>query len=324
MKRVMLIILAMVVVLTGCSATDQKSEQASTDTQVSKPKPVFVMAGIIDANEKAEITSKISARITDISVDVGTVVKKGDPLITLDSKDIEAQVAQAQAGVNTAQANLAKVQSGARPEQIAQAQASLDSANTNYVNMKTNYERNQQLLVGGGISQSQLEASQTQLAAAQAQFTSAQNQLDILTKGETQETINVMQAQVGQSQAALELAKTQLAYATIVSPVSGTVSAKNINLGELASPGAVLLSVVSVDSLFIKASLPASLFESVKVGQEVVVKVSEIPDQEFQGEVSVVDPVIDSRSRSVLVNVELKDPNAVLKSGMSAQIGLKK
>lgn len=324
MRRAMLIILAMVVVLTGCSAADQKSEQASTDIQVSKPKPVFVMAGIIDANDKAEITTKISAKITDISVDVGSVVKKGDPLITLDSKDIEAQVAQAQAGVNTAQANLAKMQSGARPEQIAQAQASLDSANMSYVNMKTAYDRDQQLLAGGGISQSQLEASQTQLAAAQAQFTSAQNQLELLTKGETQETINVLQAQVGQSQAALELARTQLAYATIVSPVSGTVSAKNINLGELASPGAVLVSVVSVDSLFIKASLPASLMGSVKVGQEVVVKVSEIPDQEFPGEVTVIDPVIDSRSRSVLVKIRINNPDSVLKSGMLAQIGLKK
>ena len=99
MKRVMLIILAMVVVLTGCSAADQKDKQASTDVQASKQ--IFVMA-----------TTKISAKIAAISVDVGSVVKKGDTLISLDSKDIEAQVAQAQVGVNTAQANLAKMQSG--------------------------------------------------------------------------------------------------------------------------------------------------------------------------------------------------------------------
>ena len=320
MKRIIVIILAMVVGLTGCSTADQTDKVASSNSQASKP--AFVMAGIIDANEKATITSKISAKVADISVDVGSVVRKGDTIITLDTKDIEAQVGQAQAGVITAQANLAKARSGARPEQIAQAQAALDSAQMSYQNTKSSFDRNQQLIVAGAISQSQLEASQTQLAAAQAQYNSAQNQLDILTKGETRETLNVLESQVKQAQAALDLAKAQLAYGSIVSPISGIISAKNINLGELASSGATLVSVVNVDSLFINASLPAGLIGSVKVGQKVVVKVSEILDKEFSGEISVVDPVIDSRSRTVLVKVNLEGSNSSLKTGMLAQIGL--
>lgn len=322
MKRIVVILLTVVVGLTGCGAAAQTDKQASAKVQESKP--VYVMAGIIDANEKAVITSKISAKVADIPVDVGSVVKKGDTIITLDTKDIAAQVAQAQAGVDTAQANLIKTQTGARPEQIAQAQAALDSAKTNYLNTKNNFDRNQQLLAAGGISQAQFEASQTQLAGAQAQYDSAQNQLDILTKGETQETLNVLQAQVKQAQAALDLAKAQLAFGTIVAPVSGKISAKNINIGELASPGANLVSIVNSDSLYINASLPAGLIGSVKVGQQVVVKVSEIPDKTFPGEIAVVDPVIDSRSRTVLVKVNLTNPDAVLKSGMLAEIGLNK
>lgn len=322
MKRVLLIILAMVVVLTGCSAKEQKDIQTGTDVQASKP--VFVMAGIIDASEKAGITTKISAKISDISVDVGSVVKKGDKLISLDAKDIEAQVAQAQAGVNTAQANLVKIQSGARPEQIAQAQTLLDSTKTAYTNAKNNFDRHQQLSAAGAISQAQLETAQTQLSAAEAQYKSAQDQLDMLTKGETKEALNVLQAQVNQAQASLDLAKTQLANATIVSPVSGTVSAKNINVGELASPGVILLTVINVDSLYIKASLPVGFMESVKVGQDVFVKVTEIPDQEFSGKVSFIDPVIDSRSKSVLVKITVNNPDLVLKPGMLTEIGLKK
>lgn len=322
MKRVIMIIIAMVMVLTGCSTADQKDETASPVVQASKP--VFIMAGIIDANEKAQMMTKIAARVVSISVDVGSGVNKGDTVITLDTKDIESQVAQAQAAVNTAQANLTKIQAGARPEQIAQAQALLDSAKTSYTNATNNFDRNQQLFTAGGISQAQLEVTQTQLAAAQAQYDAAKNQLDMLTQGETQETINVLQAQVKQAQAASNLAKTQLTNGRIVSPVSGTVSARNINVGELASPGVVLLSVVNVDSLYINASLPVGLMDSVKVGQSVVVKVAEIPDKEFSGKVSVVDPVIDSRSRSVLVRIELIKTDTILKPGMLAQVGLKK
>ena len=322
MKKIAVIILTMVVGLTGCGAATQTETKANVSVQESEP--VFIMAGIIDANDKAVITTKISAKVAAISVDVGTAVKSGETIITLDTKDIEAQVAQAQAGVSTAQANLIKAQSGARPEQIAQAQATLDSAKVSYLNTKSSFDRNQQLLAAGAITQAQFETVQTQLAGAQAQFNSAQSQLDLLVQGETHETLNVLQAQVNQAQAALDLAKTQLAFGTIVSPISGTVSVKNINVGELASPGAALVSIVNVDSLFINASLPAGLISSVKAGQKVVVKVSEIPDKEFSGEVSVVDPVIDSRSRTILVKVKLDNPDSVLKSGMLAQIGLKK
>jgi len=323
MKKTVLVILAMVILLTGCGSSVQTDKNLSSNSSVEASSPVFVMAGIIDANDKAGITSKISAKVASINAEVGTVVKAGDTLVTFDTKDLEAQVAQAQAGVNIAQANLAKMQSGARPEQIAQAQAMLDSAKVSYLNTKNNFERNQQLAAAGAISQSQLETMQTQLVAAQAQYNSAQSQLDMLVKGETQESLNILQAQVKQSQAALEVAKNQLSYGTIVSPISGTVSAKNINVGELASPGVTLFSVINVDTLFIKASLPDGLIGSVKVGQAVVVKVADISDKEFTGEISVVDPVIDSRSRSVLVRIKL-DPDPVLKPGMLAEIGLKK
>ncbi|WP_407306938.1 HlyD family secretion protein [Desulfosporosinus sp. SB140] len=324
MKRVVLVMLAIVVGLTGCgtAGAGQPSEQASASVQTNKP--VYIMAGILDANDKAQITSKIAAKVAAISVDVGSVVKKGDTLITLDTKDIEDQVAQAQAAVDTAQANLVKTQVGSRPEQISQAQAQLDAAKTAYTNAQTNYDRNQQLASAGAISQAQLETAQTQLSAAQAQYNSAQDSLTMLSKGETQETINVLQAQVKQAQAALDLAKTQLANGTIVAPISGTISAKNINIGELASPGVALLSVVNDDSLFVSASLPAGLVGSVKAGQEVLVKVSEIPDKEFVGEVASVDPVIDSRSTSVLAKIQIKNPDPVLKPGMLAEIGLKK
>ncbi|GAB6153901.1 hypothetical protein JCM17380_26510 [Desulfosporosinus burensis] len=319
MKRMVVILLVMGVALTGCNNVSQKIE---ADNVVQVSKPVFVMAGIIDANEKAQITTKLSAKVAEIPVEVGAEVKKGDTIIVLDTKDIEAQVAQAQASVNITQANLIKMQAGARPEQIAQAQSVLDSAKVNYTNSKNSFDRNQQLLSAGVISQVQFETSQTQLAAAQAQYNSAQDQLNLLIKGETQESLNVLQAQVAQSQAALELAKTQLVNGTIVSPVSGIVSVKNINVGELASPGAILLSVVNVDSSYIKASLPNGLMGDVKIGQEVVCKVADIRDQEFKGRILVIDPVIDSRSSSSIVRIIIDNPDSVLKPGMLAQIGI--
>ncbi|WP_088188433.1 efflux RND transporter periplasmic adaptor subunit [Desulfosporosinus sp. FKA] len=326
MKRVALIVLALAVVLTGCGTTSQPAGQsaakASTDAQTKKP--VYVMAGIINANDKANITSKIAAKVTGISVDVGSVVKQGDALITLDTNDIQAQVNQAQAAVAAAQANLANAQAGARPEQISQAQAAVDAAKSAYTNAQTTYNRDQQLFQSGALPQAQLDAVQTQLTAAQAQYNSAQDQLDLLKKGQTKEAIDALQAQVQQAQSALDYAKTMLSNGTIAAPIAGTISAKSINIGELASPGETLLTITNNTSLFVNASLPAGLAGSVKVGQNVDVKVSEIPDKNFTGTVSMVNSVVDSQNTSVLVKIQINNPDPALKPGMLAEIGLKK
>ena len=78
----------------------------------------------LQANDEANIASKISAKVSEISVDLGSNVNQGDTIIKLDTQDLQAQVDQAQAAVNTANANLANATSSTRPEQLAQAQAS--------------------------------------------------------------------------------------------------------------------------------------------------------------------------------------------------------
>ncbi|MEL7568247.1 MAG: efflux RND transporter periplasmic adaptor subunit, partial [Dehalobacterium sp.] len=258
------------------------------------------------------------------SVDIGSVVKKGDPIIKLDAKDLEAQVVQAQAGVNTAQANLAKIQKGARHEQISQAQAALASARITYENAQNSYERNMQLFNEGALSQSQLEQSQTAYAAAEAAYQSAQEALDILNKGETPESIRVMQTQLEQAEAALELTRTQLNNAVVVSPISGIVIAKNINPGEMAAPGISLITVVNLDSLIINAYLPEVHLSKIKDGQEVVVRVAEVPDREFRGEITLIGSVIDPKNKNILVRVKFKDKDydPSIKPGMFAEIAL--
>lgn len=75
MKKMFSILLVMGLLLTGCNS----SIKVETDTAVEVSKPVYVMAGIVDANEKAQITSKLSAKVSGISVEVGSAVKKAIP-----------------------------------------------------------------------------------------------------------------------------------------------------------------------------------------------------------------------------------------------------
>lgn len=325
--RKTLFCLVAVVFLSGCSSNAGKSVnnsvQATKNTQQSS-NTQYIMGGKIQANEEANIGSKISAKVSEITVDVGSKVNQGDTIIKLDTQDLQAQVDQAQAAVNTAKANLANVASGTRPEQVAQAQASLDSASQSYEVTKKNYDRTKALVDSGAAAQQQLDLAEQQLAAVEAQYKTAQANLDMLNNGATKSSIDVYQAQVNQAEAALKVAQAALSNATITAPISGVVSAKNINVGEMASTSATLLSIVNSSELCVNAYAPLEVVDQLKEGQSVVVKVSEMPDKQFEGKITVINSKLNSQSRNVLVKVALSDPNSLLKSGMFAEVGLKK
>lgn len=261
-------------VLSGCAPDNQGASKSTflriAQTGAKSKSPVYLMAGKIDANEKVDISSKITARVVTINVDVGSAVQKGNVIINLDSKDLAAQEAQ--------------------------AKAALDSAATGYQNTKNNYERSNRLFNGGLISKSQYEQSQTAFAGAEGSFKSAR--------------------------AALEFARNQLDKGTIISPISGIISAKNIQSGELAVAGVPLVTVVSPADLIVNAYLPARFVGKIKAGQKVVIKVSEIPGQTYGGEILVIGPVIDSKSKSTLVKVKFNKLSPALKPGMFAKIGV--
>ncbi|MBV7275595.1 efflux RND transporter periplasmic adaptor subunit [Clostridium sp. PL3] len=328
MKKLTLILILSAILgistLTGCGSSDKIKVKSTINAENSSKKNlVYLMAGKISTNENVNISPKITDKVTETYVDVGSKVKKGDLLIKLDSKELQAQVTKAEAAVNTAQANLVKIHSSARPEQIYQAQAAVDGAKAKYENSKTTYERNQKLFDTGAISKSQLEELQTSLVEAEASYNSSKASLDLLNKGETQESINIAESQVKEAQAALDIAKNQLENAVIISPISGVVTEKTINTGELAAAGSTLITVVNSDTMLINAYLPAAYINRVKVGQEVIIKVAEIPDKEFNGEIFMIDSVVDSKNKNILVKVSFKDQYMQLKPGMFVEVGVR-
>lgn len=326
MKRVFAALSAIMLLMSGCGSSDIPSAQKNINknTSTSDNGELYIMAGKIKSNSEVNVSSKISAKVSKIMVDLGSKVTKGQPLIYLDTQDIAAQVSQAAAGASAAQANLNKALDGARPEQVAQAKASLESAKTNFITVKNNLQRTKQLYQQGGVSIQQLETAQAQYASADAALKSAQEALNILTRGETKDTIDMLRSQANQAKAALDYAKALYSNSAIVSPIDGTVSKKNINVGELATPGMQLLSIVGSNTVYVEAQVPTEFVDQVKVGQPVVVKVRELSDKKLSGKISVVSPVVDTTTKNVTVKVEIDDDQQILKPGMIAEIGIKK
>ena len=324
-KYILLIVLPVLIgtsLFTGCSSNNNKNENAVQAEEVNKQNSIYLMAGKIDTDNQVNVSSKISARVLDISVNVGSTVTQGDAVIKLDTQDLKAQVDQAQAAVNTANANLTNAMNSTRPEQISQAKAALDSAKATNDVAKKNYDRTKVLADAGAATEVQLETAQQQLTSAESGQKSAEEQLEMLKSGATETSIDVYKAQVQQAEEGLKTAQVALNNGTITAPISGKVTVKNINKGEMASPGSTLLSISNTDTLCVNAYAPLSIVKNLKEGQAVTVKVSEIEDSEFEGTISVINSELNSQSNNVLVKITLANSNSQLKPGMFAEVSV--
>lgn len=325
MKKIMLVCVILAMTLSGCSSTKSTSNDLQTiENKQEQSRNSYIMAGKIEANDQVNLAAKNSARVSEVLVDIGSKVNAGDTIIKLDTQELQAQVDQAQSGVNTAKANLTNAMSTGRPEQIAQDQATLDSATETHEVVKKNYDRTKTLLEADAATQQQVETAKQQLVIAESQQKTAQEVLNMHKNGATEASIDVFKAQVEQAEAALKTAQTSLINGTIISPISGVVTAKNISVGEMASSNATLASISNINALCVNAYAPLDIVNQLKEGQDVVVKVSEVENAEVEGKITVINSKLNSQSRNVLVKVSLSDQNLQLKPGMFAEVGLKK
>lgn len=316
-----LLLLTLLILLTGCSLSKN-----NTSETINVPPPtqdIFILGGKIQAGNSTNVASKINAKIAQIQVDVGTKVNEGDPIIYLETNDIQSRFNQAEAAVATAQANLDKIAAGSRPEQIFSAQAALEGAQKSYELTQTSYDRQKYLFAEGVVSKQDLEKVEGQLAAAKAQCEASQYQLDMLKNGATEQDIEAAAAAVKQAEAAVKTEKTNLNYGIITAPISGTVTAKNINKGEMSGVGQPLITIVGSTTLYIDSYAPEEILPRLKVGQKVNIKICEFPDKTFQGEISIIDAQVDSRNKKTLVKISINDKSESIKPGMFAEIGLK-
>lgn len=318
MKKLLILSLSVLFILTGCSA---QNAQVAAAPEAVGAQTIYYLSGKIQALAAADLSEPFSGQIQSIPVNVGDTVKEGDSLIVFESSDLQAQVEISKNAYETALANLEKVKTGARPEQITQAEASFESAKISYDNAKQNYDRNKALFESKVISSAQMEAVEGQLSAAEAGYKSAEEQLSILKSGETKSSIKVLEKQAEQAKAVYEANQISLEKHVLKAPFDGMVIASPGKVGETYSPLTPLISLENRSNLVVDAYGPVSAVEKFEVGQSVKVKVAECPGETFDGTISWISDTIDVKKRAVLVKVTLNS-NEELMVGMLTEIGI--
>jgi len=144
-------------------------------------------------------------------------------------------------------------------------------------------------------------------------------------------TVKAVERQVEQAKASLEVIKVQLDKLTSSSPISGVVAARHAEVGEMAKPGAPILTITELEEVTLTAYVPESKIGLIKLGQEALVTVDSYPDESFSGKVVYISPralftpkniqLKEEREKMVFaVKIRLDNPEQKLKPGMPADV----
>ena len=233
------------------------------------------------------------AQVETVAVRRGDRVAPGTPVVTLESADAKIAVALAEAGLAQAQAQLADLQVGKRPEEIAVLKAEVDMARAQAADARRKYDRASDLFKRGAGTQADYDTASTTLEAANAQVGQAEANLAVGGLPARPETIKAADNQVKQAQSTLEQAQWRLSKRVLTAPSPGRVNDVIRNPGDTAGPTAPVISVLPDGAVKLSVYIPETAFSSVKVGTllgvhcdgcgpEVKARVSYVsPDPEF-------------------------------------------
>jgi RND family efflux transporter MFP subunit len=260
--------------------------------------------GTLAAYDQTTVSVKVPGRVRTMTVDLGTVVNKGQVIAQLEPQDYSLRVQQAQASLAQARARLGLAPEGnddrIDPEQTAtvrQARAVLDEA-------RHNRDRAAQLVQQGVIAKAEFDSANATFKVAEGRYQDAY------------EEIRNRQGVLAQRRSELALAQQQLKDTAVVAPLDGIVQEKRTSIGEYLAAGAPVVNIVRMDPLRLRAEIPERESHSVRSGQNVRVSV-EGDENVYVGKIMRLSPVIAEQNRMLMVEADVRN-NGKLRPGSFA------
>jgi HlyD family secretion protein len=289
---------------------------------------IIHISGNIEVTE-VDVSFKIPGRVTERLVDEGQIVHAAQRIATLETTDLAEQVALRHAELAAAQAVLAELEAGSRPEEIAAAQHGVDAAGAEYADAKSNYVRVKKLYEENTSTQQEFDSVQARFQAAEARLNQAIEQHKLVKEGPRKEQIDQARAQVRRAEAAVALAETTLGYADIVSPLNGMVLSKAVEPGEYVVPGTPVVTVANLHNVWLRAYINETDLGRVKLGQAANVTTDTYPAKIYPGRISFIASEAEFTPKNVQtqkervklvyrIKIDIDNPNMELKPGMPA------
>lgn len=246
-------------------------------------------SGTLEASEAFTVSPKVGGRIEAIFFDLGGFVLNNAIVARLDDAEFQQDVARAEADLLVARANFIESESS-----LTLTRRSIERAET--------------LRERGVASEAELDTARSELLAQEAR-------------------VEVFRAEIARAEAALESAQIQLSYTEVRAQWRGEgaerrVARRYADEGQNISANADLLEIVSINPIMAVFFVTERDYPSLRVGQSVDLRTDAHPGRSFGGQIARIAPVFESNSRQARIEVRIDNPEAALKPGMFARIGV--
>ncbi len=316
--------------LTGCSDNANNAEAPEvqavavsvTEIQKTRIENLRTIVGKTQPVQEVSVFAKMPGTVTQVNAEVGQPVSKGDLLFSVEDEDIRLQVQQAQAGLNSARANLARASGGSVELQLAQLKSSLLQAELMFKDAKTALDSAKILYDAGAVSKFELDSTETRFMTAQAQYETAKKAVELTESTINKENTAIASAQVQQAQASYDLASNQLENARVTAPISGIVSVRNATKGELISGAVPAFTLVDLSTVVVEISVMQELVNTVTIGETVELEIEAAGAGPYSGTVTAISPSADPRTQAYLIKIEVANADGMIKGGMLATVNL--
>jgi HlyD family secretion protein len=301
--------------------------------------------GYVEATE-VRVAAEVGGRLVDVKVAEGDRVSAGDVIARVDTADTDLALRRAGAEHEQAEAQLALVRAGSRPEDIRQAAAQAQSAQAEVkvaqaeLDASTaDLERFENLLRAnaGSVKQRDDAATRREVAAARVRGAQdrAQAAAEALAKtkaGARPEEVAAARARVSATDAQIATLQKNASDAVVMAPVSGTVTSKLLDKGEMAAPRAAVVVITDLDHAWANLYVDERLVPRLKIGQPATLVTD--AGQRLTGTITFISPkaeftprnvqTADERSKLVYrVKISADNKEGILKPGMPVEAELR-
>ena len=295
--------------------------------------------GQIEAYEVTPLHARVAGYVRKWNVDIGSEVRQGQVLAIVSVPELDAEAEQKQAQVEESEAKLAQAKAAEEVAvaNLASSQAKLGevSAGTkrsdaDFARWQAEYTRVEQLSQSRTVTGSFLDETRSKLRASES------------ARDEVHAQVKSVEAAIRQSQAWLDKARSDVKsaaasirvaradarrvqalreFATIVAPYNGMVIQRNVDVGDLTEPGTrgqPLFTVARDDRVRIAVRVPELFATAVDAGDRVLIRLQALNDRTFEGKVSRTSWMLDAKSRTLRVEIDVPNPDRTLRPGLYA------
>jgi RND family efflux transporter MFP subunit len=312
--------MASVVALSACQSdypapgTSQKADGAGPAPRQVRAIPAgegtmtrgVTVTGTLAAEEQVVLGLKVAGRLSEIPVDLGSPVHKGQMVARVDPTDFRLRVEQSEASLRQARARLGLPPEGSDDRVDSERTAIVRQARSVLTETRLNRERQAMLFEQQLVSQAQLDTAVATMQVAEGRYQDAV------------EEVRNRQAILAQRRTEMKLAQQQLADTVLTAPIDGAVRERHSSVGEFHNAGTPVVTLVRVHPLRLRLAVPERAAPGIRIGQTVRITV-EGDATVYTGRVARLSPTIQEQNRTLLVEAEVPNEQGQLRAGAFAR-----